>query len=283
MQELPGHLVGVLFLALVLAGPAPLAVIVAGATWRHHPPAGAAHWALAFALTWCVIQTLLGLALGASGLLRPMFVLTSETLLLLIGAALVRRARMRASALPRGDSISATPVQLWEWIILGGLGSLAAALLWQVSAQPITDGDSLAYHLPAMVKWYQTGRFEMPEQYLLFRHYPYCWEALSALFLMPFREDFTAALPSLVAWAMLGLAAYCLARLLQAGRDLALSAVALMLGAPIVVSSINTIHVDLPLAAFSMTSLYFASAALRGRSSADLLSLIHISEPTRPY
>ncbi len=136
---------------------------------------------------------------------------------------------------------------------------LVIARLREMAVQPVVDYDSLAFHLPTMALWFQTGRLEMMEQ---FAHttslYPYNWEALCSLSLFPLREDFLVTLPNLVAWAILGLSIYLLSLELGAAATRPLLAATLVLCFPSVLHSLNTLHLDLPLAA-----LFLAPSILR--------------------
>src|SRR5439155_59092 len=98
--------------------------------------------------------------------------------------------------------------------------------------------------------------------------YPFPGELLCTLFLMPFHEDFLVALPNLIAWLIFGLATYLVAVELGARRIHALTAAFLLLAMPMARKHVDTMHVDLPLAAFFMASLYFAFACETTRSRA---------------
>ncbi|MCS6862231.1 MAG: hypothetical protein NZT92_18150, partial [Abditibacteriales bacterium] len=155
------------------------------------------------------------------------------------------------------------PLTSAERLMLEAMAFVVLALAWKVATRPITDWDSLMFHLPVMAKWYQTGSFTMLEQFYhpesnsIQSTYPYNWESLCALFLMPFREDFLVTLPNLVVWGVLGLSVYLLS--LQAGaiRPYALAATSFVLAVPMMVKHVHTLHVDLPLTAFFMAGVYW--------------------------
>src|SRR5437667_6894993 len=127
---------------------------------------------------------------------------------------------------------------------------MALSLLARVAMTPISDVDSLGYHLPAMATWYQHGSFVELEGFSFVARYPFSWEVLSGLFAMPFREDFLVAAPNLVAWSVFGLSIFLVSLVLGARRPEALTAALLALGMPIVREQMTTMHVDLALGAF---------------------------------
>src|SRR5262249_46407118 len=138
----------------------------------------------------------------------------------------------------------------------------ATMLVLRIATTPITDFDSLAYHLPVMAKWYQTQRFAMLEEFYTTVHrtsyYPHGWEALSALFILPFGEDFVVALPNVVASLLFAVAVYVPALAVGARRVPALAFALLVATAPIVRKHVTTMHVDLALAAYFMAGVALA-------------------------
>jgi hypothetical protein len=143
---------------------------------------------------------------------------------------------------------------------------------------PITDWDSLWFHLPALARWYQTASFSFLDEAgeIIYDHpvafsYPHGWHVISALFLMPFQEDFLVTFPMLIAWVIMGLSVYLLSLKFGAKRVFAMGATALVLTIPFFIRIVNTLHIDLPLAAFFMAGLYFAFSSIQNRSIVDLL------------
>jgi hypothetical protein len=269
-MSLGQHAVQMALLLLVLGGPVPLAIAAVWVLERQRERAGAAESVLLLLVVWSVLQACASLSLGAAGAFKPGPVFAFEAVMLVMGLALMLRARASsAESVPEQHSPT-RPMKAAEALIVGSVCALGAALLWQISTQPITEHDSLAYHLPSMARWYQSGSFTMLPQFPLFKHYPYSWEALCTLCLMPFREDFLVALPNVVVWAIFGLACYRLGRLVGAGTAAAGAGAVLALSAPIVVRHTNTMHIDLPLAAFFLAALCFAALRWREPSPAWL-------------
>ncbi len=254
------HVIGLLFLLLIVLGPVPLSLCSVLGSQRERRGGGAAH-GLLLLLSWCVVQAVIAVGLGATGHLSRPAILLSEAAVLALGIAVLLRSGADTRASLRGALALRQPLQLCEAVIVVSLVGLFLSLLWHCGSNPITDPDSLAYHMPAMARWYQSGTLgmpsahEMPKEHEFLRHYPYGWEAICFLFLVPFREDFSALLPTVLAWALLGLSIYCLGRDCGASRPAGLGAASLALSIPVLVSNINTMQVDLPLTAFVMAGL----------------------------
>jgi len=222
-------------------------------------------------VAWCIVQVCIALGLGTLGQLHLRAVLLAEmaasTIILASPAA-----RRRLGALVASPLSLAWPDRL----VSLALGIVGLTLLVQLAVRPITDYDSLAYHLPRMAQWYQARALPVPELELgvgrfgrQVSRYPFGWELLCTLFLLPFGEDFLVALPNLLAWLMLGVAIYLVAMEFGARRLLALTGAFLVLATPVARRSVNTMHVDLSLAAFFMAGLYFAFSHRAGGSLLD--------------
>ena len=90
--------------------------------------------------------------------------------------------------------------------------------------------------------------------------YPFGWETLATLLVLPLQSDLLVTLPNLLAWGMWGVAVYRLGRRLGAPTYAAGSATLLLLTQPLVVDQLNTVRVDLALAAIFSSGLTFALA-----------------------
>ena len=232
-------------------------------------PRSAARVLLAVLVTWCLFQACVGLALGAAGWLSLGGVLPCEAAAFFLGLAVhAARRRLALFRVP-------PPRFMWpEHALVFAFGVLGLTLLIRLATTPITDHDSLAYHLPAMAGWYQAHALVTPGPVGASRYaaqvgrYPFDWEVLCTLFLLPFREDFLVAFPNLIAWLIFGLATYLVAVELGAQRIHALTAAFLLLAMPITRKHVDTMHVDLPLGSFFMAGLYFAFACETTRSPA---------------
>jgi hypothetical protein len=261
----------VLLLLLILLGPAPLCLAIVVGLQRERRPLGLAGNSLVLLLGWCVIQAAIALSLGMAHHLTRLSIGLTETAVLGLGAVVLLRVDPGlATSVSR--AFRPNPRLKWyEAMMTVALLSLLLSLLGHSAITPVTEVDSLAYHMPAMASWYQSHSLEMPViPWRLFSHYPYGWEAISFLFLIPFAEDFPVALPSLGAWALLGLAIYCVARDCGASRTAGLAAASLALAAPKVLPQVGSMQVDVPLTAFVMAALYLGLRYVRLGSGAYL-------------
>ena len=175
--------------------------------------------------------------------------------------------------MPRGN------LSKWELLVIGSTTTAGLIVTGRTLLRPIIDWDLLWYHLPNMAIWYQTGSFDMmsPTGDIGFDQalrYPYDWEALCSLFLFPMGEDFLVALPKLLAWVLWGLAIYATSVRIGATRIHSLCAASLALTMPFVVLEVNTLHIDIALAAFVALAVYFMFCYASSRSLVDLALVV---------
>src|SRR5439155_1212272 len=216
LTALAHHLLDLLAFTAIVVGPLPFCL-----TLPPIEPRSAARVLLAVLVTWCLFQACVGLALGAAGWLSLGGVLPCEATAFFLGLAVpAARRRLALFRIP-------PPRFIWpEHALVFAFGVLGLTLLIRLATTPITDHDSLAYHLPAMAGWYQAHALVTPGPVGASRYaaqvgrYPFDWEVLCTLFLLPFREDFLVAFPNLIAWLIFGLATYLVAAFWY-GRNLA--------------------------------------------------------------
>ncbi len=224
----------------------------------------AASRALVGFVVWYLTQLCLALLLGAAGHLHLGAILLVEVAAFVGGLALARGH-------PHPRTSSPSPTSGGEpagGIVIFTLAVVALSLFIRLASIPITDYDSLAYHLPTMARWYRAHALVLgPEQMGRFAQqlarYPSGWELICTIFLLPFREDFLVALPNLAAWVVLGLATHLLAVEVGARPIEALTAALLLLAMPITRKQVDTMHVDLPLGALFVAGVYFGFAYRR--------------------
>ncbi|NJN81642.1 MAG: hypothetical protein HC802_04695 [Caldilineaceae bacterium] len=240
-----------LFLSVVVAGPIPSSILLTTTLTRRVRP-GFTEILLTLVIFWVAIQTAVALALGGAGRLTAITLFAVELLLLAIGGVLLLWRR-RPMVFPPPALPSRT-----QFVTLATLAFLGLLLTGNILIQPITDYDSLFYHLPFVAHVHGSGDLSMVGQFNGVRGYPYSWELLSTLFVFPFSSDLLIAAPNLIAWFLFGLGVYTAARLCGAGRQHSLSAILLLLSLPIVVDQVNSARVDLALAAFFLAGLFYA-------------------------
>lgn len=260
------HLWELLLCAVILFAPMPVCLLLTFPTKSSEKPTVLADHLLIFLTSWCVLETSLGLGLGMVQAFHLEAILIAETLLFAMGMGLLWRQGWRFSDWRL--SLQPEPkLDRHEVLILGAIAFAGFVLLERLITQPIINFDSLAYHLPAMARWTQTGTFTILEQFQYnVGFYPYGWEVLCGLLLFPFQEDFLVTLPNIGAWIILGLSVYLLSQMAGAARVYSMAGACLVLTMPLLMQHINTIHVDLPFAAFFMAGLYFLVAFHQRRS-----------------
>jgi len=166
------------------------------------------------------------------------------------------------------------------------VAALGIVLLWRSIGQPAVDYDALMYHLPLLAEWFQHHTFTVLAQFdvaavapgedvsttwqVLTGRFPFTWEALRLLFVLPFGEAFAAAVPNLAAWVLLGLAVYRLSVTLGAQRVHGLAAAALLLTVPLIVWHMSSQPVELPLASLFLAGLYLFADYARTRAAVSL-------------
>lgn len=269
-----------LFLIL-LGGPLPLCLSIVLKNARQVSAYSCAHSWLLIGTAWSIIQVMTGLFLGSVRQFHVTALILSELILFAAGTVTFLRARRRAPFSWRNLMPASRQFNKQELLVVASLSFAGVMLLGKLATVPVTYYDSLWFHLPPMARWYQTHYFTLldPAGEWLFAHpdakvYPYNWEVLCALFLMPFGEDFLVCLPALIAWLLLGLSVYLLSRQFGATRFHSMAASALVLTVPYIIDQVNTIHIDLPLASFYMACLYLALSYHRSRSATELALLL---------
>ena len=263
------HLADMFFFSVILAGPASFSCVLVLAARRERKTRGLGHDALLFLVSWCLIQTLVCLALGLCRQLNVRTIIFIDLLLFITGVILIRyRQREAFRVLLKDLKKWKGGFSLREKLLLTALLSVCLYMLWNFSITPISEYDSLAYHLPAMATWFQTGAFPIPDQFLdkQIGRYPYHWEVLCTALLFPFREDFLVAFPNIMAWLIMGLSVYLLGIMAGASRLPGLACMALVMTVPIVIENVNTMHVDLAFAALMLAALYMMLIFHRTRS-----------------
>ncbi|MGB3291682.1 MAG: hypothetical protein WBB01_01680 [Phormidesmis sp.] len=272
------HLGELIALLGIVSGPVPLAVGLLQNYKSAACQASLAYSLLFFLTVWSVLQITLGIGLGSFHQLTLTGVMVAELILLtlgwLFGTALKappERGWFRSLLRPERS------LQASEQVVLASICLVGVILLERIATQPMTDFDSLWFHLPAVARWYQTGELTLldPAGHWIFEHpdaahYPYNWHILSVLCLLPFKEDFLVALPMLLAWMMLGLATYLLSAYFGATRFYSVAAASLVLSIPMLINHVTTLHIDLPVATFFMVGLYFSLVYHTTRSPLDL-------------
>ena len=254
-------------LLLVLLGPVPgIAFLIR--LQQHGADEPAFNRDCLMALTaWCTLEVLIGLVLGTMQALRLQPLLLSESVLLMAGMAMLYWGRGNPTVTGRERAL--LPGSDASLFFMGILVLMGLASLWTMLISPVTDFDSLWYHLPTMVEWYQSGTLSISDQVTIPAYYPFTWELLGLLFLVPLQGDVLVTFPNLIAWMLLGFSVYGLSRMCGSTPLSSLLSCSLLLCAPMVKEHMLSLHVDLPLAAFFLCGAYFLLSFHRSRSRWD--------------
>jgi hypothetical protein len=220
-------------------------------------------------LLWCVIQITVGMLLGMLHLFRLEPIVIAEILCVGVGVLVICERRTWNTLVSHLQVKEWLPTDPFSRAMVAVMVGVCVLVTHGILIAPVTDYDSLAYHLPTMVHWYQTSSLD-PWSDKISGRYPYAWEVLGTMFFFPMERDVFVAVPNLIAWLLLGTAVYVLVRDLHVTGRLALFGAALVMTVPQIVGNIGTLHVDLPFAAFAITACCFALRFVRRRSSTDL-------------
>jgi hypothetical protein len=217
---------------------------------------------------WAVIESLAVVSLGLSSHLFLAELVMVETVVVAVGVLMLRQGRgtvVRWWRMSRERLGQCSRAERWMLSLVAGM---AVLLVLEELGLPTNDYDSLAYQLPRVVEWYQHGTFlDRPAQWAgWINSYPYGWNTLFFLMVAPLGHDQLSLLPNLMAWLMLGVATYGLARLGGGHRAGSLVAAVLLLLMPLSVINVHSAHNDLPFAGFFLSSIYFSLRAWQQRS-----------------
>ncbi|WP_373534368.1 hypothetical protein [Microcoleus sp.] len=272
------HLWELTLFLIIVFGPIPLSLFLAFENQKANSNCSFPHFLLVLLTGWSIIQVCIGLILGSVDRLNLAQVIIAEILICAIGTIPIYTKKNRAFTLSHWQIPKLKqPLNSSEILIILTVAFAGIVLCYTLATKPTTNYDSLWFHLPAIARWYQTHSFTLldatgnwifdQEQAKV---YPYNWHVLSALCVLPFREDFLAAFPLLIAWVIEGIAVYLLSVKFGATRIHGMAAASLVLTVPMVLNQVNTIHPDLPLAAIFTAGLYLGLSYHSSRSQSEL-------------
>jgi hypothetical protein len=269
-----------MLLAVVLAPLPVLFHVVSRNTSRPHVPASFAENLLVVVVLWMALQSSVVLLLGWTGHLQLGGMLVLEASLLVLGLWLVRPMPIVAgpAGWERRESLGLpSDLAATERTLVAAACGVALLLILRLLTLPVTDSDSVWFHLPRIAQWYQQATVATPIDALgddIHNFYPYTWNALFFLVLAPVGHDQFVLMPSVLAWLALGLATYTLGRLVGSQRFGAMFAALLVLLLPASINDAQTAHSDLALAAFLVASVYFTLHGWRHRQRFSLLMAV---------
>ena len=143
-----------------------------------------------------------------------------------------------------------------EVVLISVLGAVGALLLLTGFATAPNNPDSLSYHLPRIMQWFQNGSFASFETpYPAQVYLPPGAEQAQAFLLAATGSDHAMFLAQWCAWLAVGTAVHACARGLGAGRVPSMVGASVAMTAPLVVGEAATTQNDLIATALVMTSL----------------------------
>ena len=263
---------------IILIGPIPLCLSLAFGNQNENNNYSFAHFLLVLLTTWTIVQVSTGLILGSCDRLNISAIILAEILIFAIASSLIYYKKIsNLSSLNWQIPQLKQPLNKGEWLIIISVALVGLLLFGNLATKPTTNYDSLWFHLPVIARWYQTGSLTLLDAAgnWIFDHdqarvYPYNWHVLSALCLIPFREDFLTAFPLLIAWVLEGISVYLLSIKFGATRIHGMAASSLVLTVPMMLNQVNTIHPDLPLAAIFTVALYWGLSYYKSRDLSEL-------------
>ncbi|WP_293152338.1 MULTISPECIES: hypothetical protein [unclassified Microcoleus] len=267
----------ILFLIIIVC-PIPLSLSLTFENQKENSNYSFPHFILVLLTGWSIAQICIGLILGSADRLNLAAVILAEMLICAIGLILIYAKNQKSFSFSQWQIPQLKqPLNPSELLIIGAT-AFAGFVLWETLAtKPTTNYDSLWFHLPVIARWYQTHSFTFLDAAgnWIFEHeqarvYPYNWHVLSALCVLPFKEDFLTAFPMLIAWVLEGIAVYLLSIKFGATRFYGMAAASLVLTVPMMLNQVNTIHPDLPLAAIFTVALYLGLSYHSSRSQSEL-------------
>ncbi|MEG4572706.1 hypothetical protein QUA56_08390 [Microcoleus sp. N3A4] len=272
------HLWELILFLIIVVGPIPLSLSLAFENQNENNNYSFPHFLLVLLTGWSIAQVCIGLILGSADRLNIAAVIIAEILICAIGLIPIYAKNHKTFTFSQWQIPKLKqPLGQSEFLIIVATAVAGFLLLETLATQPTTNYDSLWFHLPAIARWYQTHSFTLLDaagnwifEQEQAKVYPYNWHVLSVLCLIPFKEDFLAAFPLLIAWVLEGIAVYLLSVKFGATRIHAMAASSLVLTVPMVLNQVNTIHPDLPLAAIFTVGLYLGLSYHSSRSPSEL-------------
>ncbi|MCC3409322.1 MAG: hypothetical protein JGK17_27945 [Microcoleus sp. PH2017_10_PVI_O_A] len=272
------HLWELILFLIIVVSPIPLSLSLAFENQKENSNYSFPHCLLVLLTGWSIVQVSTGLILGSADRLNLAAVILAEMVICAIGSILIYAKNHRAFTFSQWQIPQLKQPLIPSELLIIGATAFAGFVLWETLAtKPTTNYDSLWFHLPVIARWYQTHSFTFLDaagnwifEQEQARVYPYNWHVLSALCVLPFKEDFLTAFPMLIAWVLEGIAVYLLSIKFGATRFYGMAAASLVLTVPMMLNQVNTIHPDLPLAAIFTVALYLGLSYHSSRSQSEL-------------
>lgn len=226
-------------------------------------------WVLGALVLVCVEATLLTIVVGAIlDAYEPWALLVGTTAWATALAALCATRAVSWTGLRAAYGSArraAGDLSWWQRLVVA---VAAAALAWRVVLAVVLPPfafDAIVYHLTIVADWVQSGRVEANHYVTCCSHYPSTAETLFAWPALFLDSDVLVDAVQIPLALVAGGAVSGLARWMGLGPGAALTAGALFLLTPIVLTQANTPYNDVALAAFLLAAAYFVVRLLDAR------------------
>ncbi len=210
----------------------------------------------------------LGTFLGAVGGATRIGFLVGKSLVLVVGSLLIVWHRSES-----GERGPRTSPGKWVSAAFALCGVPFAVAAWLALSTPVTNFDALAYHLPTLAHWVQSGSLSAVPYLGMQRCYPMGMLSISLPVAGLGHSDVYAVFLSLLAAPLLGASVFLIARGSGADRGIALTSVACLLSLPVLVMGYESGRPDLLLAALFVYCVAEWEAYGRDRDRGSLLAL----------
>ena len=258
------YIVSFIILCFFIISPLPLSIYIISKI-ENNKYENPLHNIITIVLFWCVIHISIGLVLGLTKLLAQNFYIISHSILFFIGLFIGYKKKLVNPVVEQCIGILKIINNLDKVFLALALFLIIYTInIFYLSiSTPIDNYDSLAYHLPTMVNWYQTQSLSTWGWELIAR-YPYNWELLSVVFFNPIVSDAFIIIPNFIIWVVSGIIVYLICKELGSDRLSSIVTSFLIMMMPEIVKNLNTMHIDLPFATFFLISLYYYIKAVKG-------------------
>jgi len=240
-----------------LAGLAFFTVTIGGALWtawalqrRWFPDLSGVSRVVAISLVATTAVIVAHLLPGIAGLLSRESVAATAALLAALASLIARRAggdRARRPDRCERSEPSGSGSERFSWIIAAaGVGIVSGFLLASAVARGATPAgnlDALAFHLPGIGRWIQSGTFWQLDQFIYgfpTGEYPQNGDVLLMAAILPWENDAFVRLVNYVFVVLAGLAVYAIGRELRVPRATALLFAALAVASPAVLEPVDS-------------------------------------------
>ncbi|MBN1550622.1 hypothetical protein JW979_04095 [bacterium] len=239
---------------VILVGPIPL---IQGLLSRVNVTPGKSSTILKiymFCCLWFCFQTTLIMFVSLLGFLNLIVIIALESTMLAAGLIWIKSRNLYQKNRQKSDRPKLGSLEI---LLIALITTVILLRTYENFVIPISEYDSLAYHLPEMAHWYQTQSLDMFFTQTLQTTYAYNWELFSTIFILPFGNDFAVLLGQSMVWIFWGMGVYLLGRHAGAERIYAIGTSIVLMTMSLTLFNIKTMRIDIAFAAFFTAAVTF--------------------------